>query len=222
MKKTLSSLRENRILLCVLWIICLVLFLMLFFRYKTYKPMKKYYNKGVRCFKAYDYEEAELYFESALFEKKTKRQECRIRINEALSIVTPITPDVVNEDNLDEYIERLEYARDILVENDCAHMDDSNGHNKKAQTLKEEIDEYIKQLKEQNEKSEAIDEDNDEEENEKQKQAEETARELKNKKEQKLRETFSQIERQGLSERNSKLEEYSEWGQGAYFSGKSW
>ena len=70
--------------------------------------------------------------------------ECKSRINYALSITTPITKESVTPKNIDESIERLEEARSILVQHDCAHMYDSDGHNKKAQTLKEEIDDGIR------------------------------------------------------------------------------
>lgn len=161
MKETITRLTNNKTLLRTIWAICLVLFVVLFIRYKKYKPMKIDYNNGVRFFKMQDYEMAEAHFVAALYEKKTKSQECKIRINLALSIVTPITPDSVTPENLEENIERLEYARDILIENDCAHDVDSNGHNEKAQRLKEEIDEYIEKLKEQNPPPEEQDEKKD-------------------------------------------------------------
>jgi len=132
----------------ILWLIALVLFIILFSRFQKTKQMKIYYNKGNEAYKQNDYASAEDYYSYALWEKPSKHKECKVRINKALSIVTPITPESVTYENLDESIERLKYAQDILTENECAHEDDSNGHNKKAQTLKEEIDEYIEYLKE--------------------------------------------------------------------------
>ena len=54
-------------------------------------------------------------------------------------------------DNVDLAIEILKEARSILCENGWADMDNMNYKSNDAQTLKEEIDEYIKQLEEQKE-----------------------------------------------------------------------
>lgn len=249
MKEKIAKLTNNKKLLKVLWVICLVLFVLLFLRYRKYKPMKLDYNNGRMFYKMGEYEQAESHFVMALWERKTKRQECKIRINLALSIVAPITPESVNADNLEESIARLEYARDILTENDCAHENDSDGHNKKAQRLKEEIDEYIKKLREQNPPPEDQDkkENNQNKENagnkdssgdddtnkdgseskenlEKQKRDEQERKQQEEeaKKQQELRDTFKQIEQEGLSDRNNTLAEYESWGNFDYSSGKNW
>ena len=153
-KLLIASIKENKKLQRMLWFLCLALFVLLYIRYRTYKPMKFCYNIGVDSFKMEDYDNAEQYFRYALLEKHTKRQECKIRINEALSITTPITPESVNLDNFDEQIERLETARDILLTDGCANKDDTKGHSRKAQKLKEEIEDYIEFLKDQKKQQE--------------------------------------------------------------------
>lgn len=219
-----EKIKENKVFWAVAWAICLVLFIILSVRFNKYRQGRIYYNRGVKCFKDYDYESAENYFRSAIWEKHTKRQECKIRINYALSIVTPITPNSVNSDNLDQSIERLMEARDFLVENGCANKDDSNGHNKKAQTLKEEIDDYIEYLKELNPEendskddkqkesstedgsegvSESDDKKNEEELKKEQAEFERKQAELKDK--------INAIEKEGLKERNDTLETYRQW-----------
>jgi len=217
----LCKLNKNKKLRIVLWVLCLILFLIAFRQYSAYKKMKLLYNKGVKNYREENYDQAEQYFRSALWEKKTKSQECKIRINLALSICTPITPDIVTPDNLDEYIERLEYARDFLVENDCAHMSDSKGHNKKAQKLKEDIDNYIEELKKQNPQPEP-EEKKDQGQSEEEKQKIEEEKRKEQEKQQKLKDAFNQIEQQGLSERNEQLGMFEEWSLDNYYSGKSW
>ena len=140
----------------------------------------------------------------------------------------PITPESVTPENLDEQIARLEEARDYLIENDCAHMDDSNGHNKQAQTLKEEIDRYIEELKEQNKEPDEEDKTDEQKQDEKNKQEEEKKRQEaekrneQNKKQMELEETFNKIEQQGIAERNASIEQYDSWKNFGYSSGQNW
>lgn len=224
MNKTKQFLQKlnNKKVRRVLYVICLVLFVVLFVRYKIYKQAKIYYNKGVNFYKDEDYYFAEKYFSYSLLYKIPKRLECKSRINYALSITTPITKESVTPKNIDESIERLEEARSILVQHDCAHMYDSDGHNKKAQTLKEEIDEYIEYLKAEKEKTKEEEKaENDDKGSEKDKNKEE-AKKLREE-EAKLEEVFGQIEQEGLNERTNNLNTYEQWStKSTYYSGKSW
>lgn len=224
----------------IMWVICLVVFLILFLIRREYAACARYYNAGNGYYRLKMYDTAENYYKQALWEKHTKGQECKIRINLALSIVKPITPMAVNADNLDEMIERLEYAIEILVENDCAHMDDSNGHNRKAQTLKEEIEAYIEELKKNNPPEENKSEKDEEEqkkqnqqnkqnqsqqEEQKKKEQEERERKEREEKEAKqkeLREIMDATEKQGEEQRNRALQTYED---SSYFwssEDKSW
>ena len=241
-KLLIASIKENKKLQRMLWFLCLALFVLLYIRYRTYKPMKLCYNIGVDSFKMEDYDNAEQYFRYALLEKHTKRQECKIRINEALSITTPITPESVNLDNFDEQIERLETARDILITDGCANKDDSKGHNKKAQKLKEEIEDYIELLKDQKKQQEEEQEKKEQEEKknnksgEEQKAKEEEERKAKEQEEKakaeeerqfkekqdSLESKFKQIEQEGLKERNELLELYDSYNFDITFNDKNW
>lgn len=227
-KEVINSVKQNKKIMRVLWILCLVLFVVLFSRYMKYKQAKKYYNLGVKNFREENYEEAERYFGYAINHKHTKRFECKARINKALSITTPITPDSVNAENLDENIERLEEAIDVLIHNDCAHKDDSNGHSRKAQKLKEEIEEYIEYLKEQNKEEEEEKKDDDkpdagQDDDEEKKKQEEEERRKQEEQQKQLKEQFNQLEQQGLEERTTDLELYKAWGSGdIFYSGKQW
>lgn len=111
-------------------------------------PYKDHYNKGAAHYSEGDYEAAEAEFREALSKKHTDKDDtdCKIRINLALSMVKPLTRESINADNVDLAIEILKEARDILCEQGCADMENEEWHNDDAQTLKEEIDEYIKEL----------------------------------------------------------------------------
>lgn len=110
-------------------------------------PSIDHYNKGICYYSANDYVNASEEFQEALNSKHAKDEtDCKIRINLALSLVKPLTPDSINSENVDEALRILYEARDVLCENGCADMDNSEWHNDEAQTLKLEIDEYIKQL----------------------------------------------------------------------------
>lgn len=230
-KDIIKRIYGNKAIMRLLWVAVLILFIFTFIQYKKYKPSKLHYNIGVKKFEDGNYEMADIYFKDALYYPHSKRLECRIRINRALALVTPITPESVTKENIDECIATLEEARDYLIENDCAHKDDSNGHNRKAQKLKEEIDNYIEQLKEQKEKQEEEDKKNSQEEKteeekkkeeEEQKKQEEEERK-KNEEQKKLEEQFDQIQQEGLKERNEKLQEYHTFEtDDVYYSGKSW
>ena len=64
MNKTKQFLQKlnNKKIRRVLYVVCLVLFVVLFVRYKIYKQAKIYYNKGVNFYKDEDYYFAEKYF----------------------------------------------------------------------------------------------------------------------------------------------------------------
>ena len=116
-------------------------------------PYKDHYNKGVAHYSEGDYEAAEAEFREALSKRHTDENDtdCKIRINLALSMVRPLTRESINADNVDLAIQILKEARDILCEKGCADMENQEWHNDDAQTLKEEIDEYIKELEDMKE-----------------------------------------------------------------------
>ena len=233
LKQTIKSIKENKVIMRILWVVCLVLFFMLFIRFEIGKQARIYYNKGVNYYRNGDYEEAEKYFSYALADWHSKRFECKIRINRVLSITTPITPDTVTSENLEETIETLENARDILTTHDCAHKYDNKGHSRKAEKLKKDIDDYIEYLKEQNPPPEEEDKKDDKsggesDEEQKKREEEEKARQAEEEKKRKekeksLKEQFNQIEQKGMEERNENLELYNEYSHTfEFYDGKSW
>lgn len=111
------------------------------------QPYISHYNQGNNYFQLGYYDLAEDEYEKALDFNPPEDMDCQIRINLALAMTTPIDKDQVNPDNLEDTLEILHDAQDILCENGCASMDeDDEGHSKDAQQLKEDIDEFIKEL----------------------------------------------------------------------------
>lgn len=219
MKKKDIQLKLNKKQMKILRIIAIVLFLIIARHFFVNRMMIHYYNSGNKAYRQGDYYTAGLYYQDSLWRKPRKKQDCKVRINYALSIVKQITPESVTYENLEESISRLEEAKDILTENECAG-DDAEGHNKTAQKLKDEIDEYIKWLKENTEQPE---EEKKEEENpEEQKKEEENK--MTEEEDKKLQEIKSNLEKDamlGQEERYETDEMYKDWDY-SYFDGKNW
>ena len=115
--------------------------LMVFFQLHIY-----YYNKGNEAYENGDYEQAIEAYEQALSCHVPERKECDIRVNLALAMIAPIDIETLDESEMEATIELLKEARDVLTEENCAHTNDKNGHDRDAQTLKDEIDRYIEML----------------------------------------------------------------------------
>lgn len=177
------------------------------------QPYIYYYNKGNILYKQGEYELAVESYQKALRSYVPKYKECAIRINMALAMVTPIDMENVTPENKDEIITILETARDILVEEGCANMEDDYGHSGDAQTLKNEIDAYLEMLKNP-----------EESEKEKQEPDTETSEEQeKNSEEEKnIEKKFEEMEQQGLNERNQNLEDYKNLQNYEYYDGNCW
>lgn len=108
------------------------------------EPYVNQYNRGNIYYSLGQYELAANEYEQALagHNHLTEPQDCRLRVNYALSLVEQIDPNNITEENLDEVLAILDQARDILCENGCASRDDNSGHYPDAQTLKNEIDAF--------------------------------------------------------------------------------
>lgn len=110
------------------------------------EPQVNLYNRGNVFYSLGQYDLARAEYEQALDCDLHDRQDCRLRVNYALSLVESIDPAYINEDNLDDVLAILDEARDILCENGCASRTDNSGHFPDAQTLKNEIDAFEEYL----------------------------------------------------------------------------
>lgn len=165
-----------------------------------YEPCVSDYNAGNLQYQKGNYEEAIAYYQSALEQNPTKKKECKIRINLALSMIATLDTEEMTESEIEDAISLLEDAKVILCTNGCAR-EDGRGHDETAQTLKEEIDRLIEELKEKQEsKQENKKDDKPEEETKKQEE------EIKEDIESQLKER----QRQGNKERTENLNDLEE------------
>ena len=114
------------------------------------QPYIAHYNQGNMEYINGNYDKAVEVYKKALESSPSFERECLTRINLALSMIAPIVPEEITEENIEETIKILEDAKAVLMEHGCANENDSDGHNEDAQHLKEDIDKFLEQLKEQN------------------------------------------------------------------------
>ena len=163
-----------------------------------------YFNKGNIEFDNGNYENAINEYTKALEKKPPEEKECKIRINLAFAKLKLLNMDATSEEKKKELIENLREIQKVLTEKGCA-TDDNTGHDKDAQTLKNDIDNFIKAL-ESNE--------------EPQKDPEPKPSQQTDPKEEKLRKELEELKRRGSKERKEMEElftthEYN-------FGGKIW
>ena len=112
------------------------------------QPYINHFNKGNVFYKLGDYQKAKQEYQLALNLKPQDPYDCKIRVNYALSYVTPIDVKSINENNYKDIIEICETAKSILAEKDCATAN-NDGHYYAAQKLYNEINDFIESLKNQ-------------------------------------------------------------------------
>lgn len=182
-----------------------------------------YNNKGNIFYKRKMLNQAEEEYKKALSKWHPKKKDCDIRINLALSIAMSINPKKVDDKNIDETIARLEEAKGYLLENGCANEDDVSGHNKDAQQLKKDIDEFIKELTKQAEaKKQEADSDGNRKDKDDSSDGQEEAggdssgSDDEKSKEEELKEKYEEMQGQSEQERNQDIPSQSEPG-GSYY-----
>ena len=112
------------------------------------QPYINHFNRGNVYYKLGDFEKAKQEYQMALNLNPDDPYDCKTRVNYALSYVTPIDVDEIDEDNYEDAIEICEKAKEILSEKGCA-TEDNNGHYYAAQKLYNEINDFIKSLQDQ-------------------------------------------------------------------------
>lgn len=109
------------------------------------EPYIVYYNNANILYFNKQYEDAIDLYDEALSIGVPNSRECDVHINKSLSIIGLLPEDYEEYENIDDSIEILETARDVLFENECATKN-GKGHSDKAEELREDIDEEIERL----------------------------------------------------------------------------
>ena len=112
------------------------------------QPYINHFNKGNIFYQMGDYQKAKQEYQLALNLRPQDPYDCKIRVNYALSYVTPIDVKSITEENYKDIIEICETAKSILSEKDCATAN-NDGHYYAAQKLYNEINDFIESLKNQ-------------------------------------------------------------------------
>ena len=102
-----------------------------------------YYNDGNLKYRNNEFENAINKYNDALKRNPPKKRICDIRIN--LTLATLQTIDKNSSKN--EVINKLEEAKKILLENNCASLDGTSGESNEAEDLKQEIDKIEEEIK---------------------------------------------------------------------------
>ncbi len=111
------------------------------------------YNLGNVNYHSGDYKKAVSYYRQALSSNPPEHnEECKIRVNLALSICHTIdfdSLDTSDEEAVSEAISTLQSARKVLTEHGCASepVGSDDGHFTNADQLKHDIDEMLDKLK---------------------------------------------------------------------------
>lgn len=117
------------------------------------EPYIAYYNKGNICYQKENYLDAIEAYNMALKKNPPEEKECAIRINIALTMLATIKDSYQNPTYVDECLTVLYEAREVLLENGCATAE-GEGHSKKAEQLREEIEAMINELEQKQSESE--------------------------------------------------------------------
>ncbi|MCR4791427.1 MAG: tetratricopeptide repeat protein [Lachnospiraceae bacterium] len=144
-----------------------------------------WYNIGNYYYENGDYEEAEEAYKKALECEIPYEKECPVRVNLALSMMAQLDDDEWEAffacngpfelNALSRKVEKtLLDARDVLIEDGCAHENDEDGHDEQAQQLKDEIDELLESssLSEESDSGDEEEEEQEEDEEEEEPQDE--------------------------------------------------
>lgn len=165
-----------------------------------FQPYIAHYNNGNIHYQNRDYEEAITSYEEALTLNPPQEKECAIRINLALAIIKTLKEDYDQPENIEESIEILNLARDVLLEEECA-TEDGDGHSETAETLKKEIEEEIKRLEQIAEEEEKKSDPN----------SQGGSNDSKDEEEENLKQELQEIQSGAYQERQEGMQSVEEW-----------
>lgn len=177
------------------------------------EPYIAHYNYGNLLYKQKDYNQAIKEYKKALqLNPPKEKKECAIRINLALAMLQQIDEKDTSEENKNKTLTILKNAKEVLCEDDCAHVYDNNGHSKEAEQLKADIERKEKELK------------NEEKSNDSKKENEEENKDDAQKDKQvQIKEKLQEIQKEALQDRQDGIEDVKKMYETyEYYKGKKW
>lgn len=190
----------KRKIIASIFIILMVLFGFLFFRSRFL------YNSGNNHYERMDYAGAIEEYEKALAANPFHLKECSMRINLALSMIFNMGDDFDAPENVENSIQTLLAAKEILLAEHCATLE-GDGHSETAEQLKEEIDKLIEMLQENDDPSSP--EEPDDSEN----PAGSSTNSITEETEQSIQNQIQDMQNSATQERQENLQFMEEWGQ---------
>ncbi|MCR5572474.1 MAG: hypothetical protein K6F57_01725 [Candidatus Saccharibacteria bacterium] len=103
------------------------------------EPYVVHYNDGIRYYELADFKNSQAKFEEALNHNPPEDRICDVRVNLSLSMLKQIKKDDLNAGS------KLQKAKEVLYENDCARESDDNGKSNEAEKLEHEIENLQKE-----------------------------------------------------------------------------
>ena len=171
------------------------------------EPYIVHYNDGIRLYKLAEFKDSQAKFEAALKNNPPEDRICDVRINLSLSMIKQIKKGDLNAKL------KLQNAKDVLYEDDCASKNDNSGKSDRAEKLEQEIDELQKEQEDP-----STDPNKDPSQDPGSDPDDPTANiDIKN-----IEQQLKDGEVTALKGRQKQLGEYKEWSGGGYYSGKTW
>lgn len=168
------------------------------------QPYVYYFNKGNVYFGEEKYTQAVECYKAALKKNPPKEKECKIRINLVLSNLAMISLENLSEEEREQVVVLLKDNISILTCKGCASEEREGGHDEEAQKLKNEIQDMIDQLLD-NETPQSGDDEQQNPQDEPDKQEKKSY--LQEVREKDLEKTYKELQNQSTIERNRDIEE---------------
>lgn len=203
-----------------LWIVVLILLCILLKRFITQEfPVVHHYNRANKMYREGEFNGAVGEYAESYDKNKNEKRDCDVRVNLALAIVGPLSKESITPENIQDAISDLETARKILLENGCAEEDPEIGHDVEAQILKDEIDEYLKELQKLQESFEQQQNSGQGSNNQDENQEQDDSA---SRKQQEMQEKLAELQKQGAQDRSQSLDIGSSITEFEYYNGNSW
>jgi uncharacterized phage infection (PIP) family protein YhgE len=171
------------------------------------EPYIVHYNDGIRYYKLADFKNSQAKFEETLNHNPPEDRICDVRVNLSLSMLKQIKKDDLNAGS------KLQKAKEVLYENDCAMENDDNGKSSEAEKLEHEIENLQKEQEDP-----SSDPNSDPSQDPNSSPDDPTANiDIKD-----IEQQLKDGEVTALKGRQKQLGQYKEWSGGGYYSGKTW